>query len=165
MKIEIFEVQNDEKEVLKQLLELYQYDFSIFNDADVDDIGLYSYKHLDSYFDDPKRKAFFIKYNNKYCGFVMINDYLRVLKNEGSKAVAEFFVLKKYRRLGIGKYVSEKMFGMFPGKWEIFQQKNNEGAVDFWQNVIKEYTKNNYEIKDVIDNGVDGQVFIFNNSK
>ena len=49
--------------------------------------------------------------------------------------------MKKYRRKGVGKVASMKIFDMFPGGWEISQWKNNLPAQNFWKQIINEYTK------------------------
>ncbi|WP_275441494.1 hypothetical protein [Brevibacillus laterosporus] len=61
MKIELVKVSMHQKMVLRHLLELYQYDFSEFDYADVNEHGLYDYKFLDHYWTEPDRIPFFIK--------------------------------------------------------------------------------------------------------
>lgn len=41
--LRITEAKKSQKEILRQLLELYQYDLSIVTDDDVDQFGLYGY--------------------------------------------------------------------------------------------------------------------------
>lgn len=77
MKIELVKVSMHQKMVLRHLLELYQYDFSEFDYADVNEYGLYDYKFLDHYWTEPDRIPFFIKVDERYAGFVL----LRKLKN------------------------------------------------------------------------------------
>ncbi len=43
LKIDLIEVKETEKSVLRQLMELYAYDFSEFDDADVNKHGFYGY--------------------------------------------------------------------------------------------------------------------------
>ena len=49
MRIELIEVKETEKSVLRQLVELYAYDFSEYDDADVNEYGLYGYTYFDYY--------------------------------------------------------------------------------------------------------------------
>ncbi|MDR2602278.1 MAG: hypothetical protein LBC53_07495 [Spirochaetaceae bacterium] len=48
MNIEIELVKKEEKEILKNLLEKYSYEFSQWENNDVNDIGLYEYNYLDN---------------------------------------------------------------------------------------------------------------------
>ncbi len=70
--------------------------------------------------------------------------------------------MKKYRRLGVGKEASIKVFDMFPGGWEISQWANNLPAQKFWKEVIAEYTKGKYNTFTVKEKDTVG--FIFDNS-
>lgn len=61
MNIEVLPVTIDDKEILKNLLKKYDYEFSQYDNRDVNSIGLYGYKYLDYYWTEDKRWAFFIK--------------------------------------------------------------------------------------------------------
>ena len=165
MKVEIVHVQVTEKSVLQNLIELYEYDFSEFNDADVNMYGLYGYKYFDYYWTEDTRFPFFIKVGGIYAGFVLINEYCYILKDPGSKTIAEFFIMKKYRRKGIGRNVAFQIFNKFPGQWEVLQHGENEPSKLFWSKVISEYTNNNYRQEKAKTELWEGQALIFNNSQ
>src|SRR4051794_26425212 len=59
-------------------------------------------------------------------------------------SIGEFFVLRNYRRKGIGKFVANRIFNMFPGKWRVSQMEDNQPSKEFWRKVISEYTKRDY---------------------
>jgi predicted acetyltransferase len=52
----------------------------------------------------------------------------------------EFFVMKKYRKSGVGKQTAFYLFDLFPGKWEVAQIKANIPARKFRMKVISDYT-------------------------
>ena len=54
--------------------------------------------------------------------------------------VAEFFVLRRYRRFGVGRRAAILIWDRFPGRWIVRVSEGNRGAVPFWRNVIAEYT-------------------------
>jgi len=145
MRIELSPVSRDEKEILRNLLEKYQYEFSQFEHTDVNTLGLYGYNWLDCYWTEKNRWAFFIRVEEKLAGFVMINDYLEARK-DGDFTIAEFFVMHKYRRLGVGKYAAKAVFDRFPGKWELKRHPKNIASVRFWDSIISEYTGGKYEL-------------------
>ncbi len=68
----------------------------------------------------------------------MINQYLQKIKT--GHAIAEFLILPRFRRQGIGKEVAKRCFKMHPGNWEVGPAKDSEAAHKFWKNVIDEVT-------------------------
>jgi predicted acetyltransferase len=50
--------------------------------------------------------------------------------------MAEFFVMRKYRRAGIGTQSARLVFARFPGSWEVRQVEANVTASEFWRSVI-----------------------------
>lgn len=161
--IDVVEVTEDQKFILRQLIELYEYDFSEYNSQDVNKYGLYGYKYLDHYWTDQDRHPFFVLVDNVLAGFVLINNHCYLQKND-AKSVAEFFIMRKYRRSGIGSVVATKIFDMFCGDWEVLQHGNNDPSKTFWKNVIEKYTKGHYELLNVETESWKGQGFIFNNA-
>ena len=145
MNITISMVSKDEEEILKNLLEKYNYEFSLYEDTDVNNIGLYGYKYLDHYWTEDGRVAYFIKVNNKLAGFFMIRDQ-QDNKSEKIHTIAEFFVMYKYRKIGIGTYAMEYIFKNFKGKWQIGYTPRNKTAKIFWNKIVGKYTNGKYEI-------------------
>ncbi len=165
MEIELIEVQEEEKSVLRNLMELYAYDFSEFDDADVNAHGLYGYTYFDYYWTEDGRVPFFVKVDGKLTGFVLVNEYCYLVKESGTKSIGEFFVMRKYRRKGIGKTVAQMVFDKFPGKWEIIQHGENEPSKIFWEEVIRAYTNGNYRQAPVTTEWWEGQALLFDNSE
>lgn len=56
---------------------------------------------------------------------------------EHSATIVEFFVLRKYRRHGVGQYAAQAILSAHPGRWEIKVIQENPAAFRFWQNIIK----------------------------
>jgi predicted acetyltransferase len=50
--------------------------------------------------------------------------------------MAEFFILRKYRRHGLGRQAAGQLFDMFPGLWTVRQQRTSPAACDFWRRAI-----------------------------
>jgi predicted acetyltransferase len=131
----------------------------------VNDLGLYDYDYLDNYWTEENRFPFFIKFNNKFAGFVMINDYPEI-KIETNYSISEFFIMHKYRRLGIGKYVANYILNKYKGKWQLQYHPKNKASEKFWIKIIDEYTKGNYELikgnKEAgYEDGTIGHIIIF----
>jgi predicted acetyltransferase len=50
--------------------------------------------------------------------------------------MAEFFVLRKYRRQGLGRDAAQTIFRRLPGPWTVRQQLTNPAATAFWRRAI-----------------------------
>lgn len=57
----------EQKSVLIQMLELYQYDFSEFSDDDINEYGYFGYAHIDDYWNEEGRHPFFYQGKWKTC--------------------------------------------------------------------------------------------------
>ena len=67
MQVSIRKVELENREVLANLLEKYNYEFSQYNSLDVNRLGLYGYQYLDCYWwDDENRWAYFIEVISVY---------------------------------------------------------------------------------------------------
>lgn len=137
MNINIQVAKYSEKHLLRNMLELYAYDLSIFENKDLNEFGEYGYRYLDLYWIESKRHPFIIKVNGKLAGFILINKF--AYTEDAEWTVAEFFVLKKYRDRGIGKKSAFYVFDRFPGKWEVRTLNKNLVAKKFWRKTIQQY--------------------------
>jgi predicted acetyltransferase len=136
----------DQKSVLKNLLELYAYDFTEFVLDDVDFHGLYGYKYLDHYWTEEGRYPFMIYSDGNIAGFVLIRRYFDNDLSDNIYSMAEFFIMKKYRKQGIGKSIAFEVFNMFPGLWEVAVLEENKPAQIFWERVLHNFTKGNFDV-------------------
>jgi predicted acetyltransferase len=71
--------------------------------------------------------------------------------------MAEFFVSRASRRLGVGRTAVNLILNRFAGRWEITEYLRNPGAVSFWRRVVAGYTRGSYQERVV--NGEVRQVF------
>jgi len=152
----------DEQAILQHLIEFYQYDFSEFDGTDVDANGIYGYGYLDDYWSKPHRYPLLVRVDHHLAGFVLVNDY--VYHPTSSRSIAEFFVMRKYRRRGVGRTVACTVFDQLPGRWEVRQLQENRGAQTFWRTVIDEYTRGEYTEQQLAAYGWDGPAQIFDNT-
>ena len=71
--------------------------------------------------------------------------------------MAEFFIVRASRRLGIGRTAVQLILNRFAGTWEITEYLRNPGAVNFWRRVVSGYTQGRYQER--ILNGEVRQIF------
>ena len=118
-----------EKPVVAQLLELYAHDFSEFDGGDVGDDGRFGFRNFDAYWTDPDRHPFLVRVDGHLAGFALV-------RSGSPHDMAEFFVMRKYRRGGVGIEVARAVFAKFPGEWQVRQLVANTGATVFWRTAI-----------------------------
>jgi predicted acetyltransferase len=134
-----------ERPTLEALFELYAYDFSEILGFDVADDGRFQLPSLDPYWTDPRNHAFLIRADGKLAGFALVQGRSRLTGDEAVHDMAEFFVMRKYRRHGVGRQAAEFLFNRFRGRWEVRQKAENRAATAFWQRAIGEYTGGRFE--------------------
>ena len=115
--LEIIEATIQDKFILKNMLEFYLYDISPYKNLDLNSYGQFGYPYLDSYWKEGNRYPFLTKLHKKIIGFALVNNHHYI--PDVNYAIAEFFVMKRYRREGIGKVMAFHIFDKFRGTWEI----------------------------------------------
>ncbi len=123
-----------ERLIVRNLMELYQHDFSELDGTDVDEYGQYSYYDLDCFWINPGWSAYLIKVDGHWAGFALTNDEVQVAGN--SLAITEFFILRKYRKQGVGRRAAQTIMNACPAKWEVRIIENNHAARSFWSTLI-----------------------------
>ncbi len=151
MNIQVTPANIQERPILRHLMELYQYDFSEFDNSDLGPLGLYDYPYLDHYWVEPERSPLLVRVDGKLAGFVLVARYNYLTGAKDTWVMAEFFILRKYRHQGIGEYVARCIFEQFQGAWQVGQINENPGAITFWRKVIQLYTRGNYQ-EYILDN-------------
>ena len=140
------------KEIIFNLMQLYTYELSFFEDETTEfvlqDNGLYVVsKYTELYWKEDKRHPYVLKCDGEIAGFV-----LERLNEEGMNEIAEFFVLNKYRKLGAGTFMANEMFKRFKGKWEIRTLLKNKRAQEFWRKVVRDASNGNFTEQLIRDN-------------
>ncbi len=126
---------------LEQMLELYQYELSDIWLQDTDALGRYGYdlsrhKQAERFF------AYVACEGEQYVGFALVAPAAVTLA-EGSW-MEQFFVLKRFRRSGVGLRLAEHVIVSHPGNWEIGQMHANLPAQGFWRRVVQKLTDGKY---------------------
>jgi predicted acetyltransferase len=145
MNIEVNRAEVNERPILRHLMELYQYDFSEFDSADLGPMGIYDYPYLDHYWVEPERTPFLVRVNGALAGFVLVARYNYLTRCKDNWVMAEFFIMRKYRHQGVGEYVARYIFDQFPGTWQVGQIYENTPGISFWRNVISRYSQGNFQ--------------------
>ena len=129
-------------ELLANLLELYSHDLSaVFPDIELGADGRFGYSALALYWSQPERRfPFFIKCGGRVAGFVLVTRGSPASDNPNVLDVSEFFVLRRFRRSGVGRRAAVLLWDRLPGTWIVRVFEGNPGAVSFWSRVIEAFT-------------------------
>jgi predicted acetyltransferase len=134
--IEVIPARPEQESILANLLELYAHDFSEFHDLELGADARFGYRCLPLYWSEPGRHPFLVWVEGKLAGLVLVKRGSEVSGNETVWDVAEFFVLRGYRRRGIGTQIAHEVWRRFPGRWEVRVMQSNVPARDFWAHAI-----------------------------
>jgi predicted acetyltransferase len=112
------------------------------------------------WFGDPNAFPLIILKATEPVGFAMVARAIRgpgLAQPRVDYRMAEFFIARTRRRLGIGEMAVELILNRFAGRWEITEYLRNDAAVSFWRRVVASYTHGRYQER--IVNGEVRQVF------
>jgi predicted acetyltransferase len=133
-----------ETAALENLVQLYVYDWSELRPLDVAGDGRFHDLSVDAYFEDDWRHPLLLRVDGRLAGFALVSERSRLTGAAGVFDMAEFFVMRRYRRKGVGLAAATAAFDRFKGPWEIRQQDDNVAATAFWRRAIDRYTRGSY---------------------
>ena len=145
MKITLKAAAEVDRPALENLMQLYIHDFSEFTGEEIDSDGRYSYPYLKHYWQEPDRYPFLVYADEKLAGFVLVRSETDPENNQSNMDMSEFFVLRSFRRTGVGSEAARKTWDLFPGKWHLKVLKANKAAYPFWKGLISTHTGNKYD--------------------
>jgi predicted acetyltransferase len=89
------------------------------------------------------RHLFIMRVRGRLAGFALVRDRAH-FAGAKARAIAEFFVLRKYRRRGVGTRAALDLFARFPGRWELAELSWNVAAQRFWRRIIRRVALGGY---------------------
>jgi predicted acetyltransferase len=137
--VEVIAATREQGQILANLLELYAHDFSEFLDLKLGADGRFGYEQLPLYWKEPGRHPFLITVNGHLAGFVFVRKGSRISADDNVWDMAEFFIVRSYRRLGVGMKAAHEIWKQFPGRWEVRVIDRNQKAKEFWERAIGEF--------------------------
>lgn len=167
MKVEVTPAVPGESEVIANLMSLYLHEFSDVDanaTGDVGEDGRFKDRYLERYWSEPGRYPFLIWVDDRLAGFALVARGEIVEPGSSGHTIAEFFILRAYRRKRVGEQTARALFDKFPGHWSVPEHPTNEPAQAFWRAVIGRYTNRKYEERHRRDGGNDAIVQTFDNS-
>lgn len=163
--VEIIPSLPEQEPVLANLFELYAHDFSAFIDLELGADGRFGCEQLPLYWKESGRYPFLIKVNNHLAGFAFVRKGSQISGDEDVWDMTEFFVVRGYRRLGVGMKAAHKVWKQFPGKWEVRVIDRNQKAKEFWGRAIGEFLSQAINPTPFKKNGEGWHVFSFGSNR
>lgn len=156
MKLQVIPAAAKQSPILANLLELYAHDFSEFYNVEIGEDGRFGYRQLPLYWSEPDRHPFLIRLDGKLAGLILVKKGA-----QGAWDMAEFFILRAYRRSGIGTKAAHDVWRRFRGPWQVRVMEANVSGRRFWTAAIAAFTGE--VIQPVLNehNGVSWSVFSF----
>jgi predicted acetyltransferase len=90
----------------------------------------------------PLRTPYIFRVASKAAGFALVDNQVKV--SGGEYWMDQFFVMKKYRAMGVGAAAAVQVFQAHVGNWQVGQMTANHAAQAFWRRVIGRVSAGNY---------------------
>ena len=128
--------------LLSDLLEQYADELSaVFPTMARGPDGRFGYPRLPLYWSEPERRfAFVVWVDGQVAGCVLATRGSPAAEDPRVLDVAEFFVLRRYRRLGVGQRAAQLMWSRLPGTWTVRVAEGNRAGLAFWADVLEAAT-------------------------
>jgi predicted acetyltransferase len=168
MDVEVVTSTLADKHVVKNLYAYYFYDVSEYHSAtsglagvdrsNVNAHGVYgppefrshddTVRWLDDYWEVRDRFPFLIRTDGHWLGLAVVFAPQGAVRAEYADVdfyMDDFFILRRYRRQGVGRAAAFQIFDRLRGTWGVGQAPSNPGSVLFWQRTIGDYTGGRFE--------------------
>ncbi len=119
MDVKVIEAGPEQEPVLANLLELYSHDFSEFVDLTLGPDGRFGYRHLPLYWSEAGRRPFIIMAGHRLAGFALVCKGSDISGDADVWDMAEFFVVRGFRRQGVGTRAAWEIWSRLQGRWEV----------------------------------------------
>lgn len=133
--ISLVPARDDHKPVIANLIQLYLYDMTESMPFPVGADGRFEYDFFDRFW----RFPYLIQVNNEIAGFALVIDECPLTGRKPCFFMAEFFILRAYRRQGTGQAALAAITARHQGNWHVGVPLANQPAQAFWGRALATY--------------------------
>lgn len=150
-----------EAPLISNLWELYAHDLSDVFSLELRSDARFGNPKLPLYWSEPDRRfPFLIRHGGHVAGFALVARTASVLDQSTVFDVAEFFVVRRHRRSGVGREAAFALWDRFPGTWTVRVSTGNTGGCRFWAQAVARYAGDFVEERRSVD-GREWRVYSF----
>ena len=145
---------DDQKPLIANLVQLYLYDMTESMPFPVGPDGRFAYDFFNRFW----RFPYLIHADQEIAGFAFVIDECPLTGRTPCWFMAEFFVLRAYRRRSVGQGALAAMLQRHPGEWHIGVPQANRPAQQFWSRALAAYEP---RVRDMAFDGDDWRLNAF----
>jgi len=123
--------------LLRNLFEHYCHDMSEWFEVDTGTDGRYS-RDTSAVWAN-RCEVYLAKVGDSIAGFALIGSGAEWLGEIGAHDVHEFFVMRRFRRRGVGQSMTTFLWNQYSGEWLVRVLEANAPALSFWRDAISRY--------------------------
>jgi predicted acetyltransferase len=146
MRVTLHKAKPSDLAIVKNLVPYYIYDMSEYMGWATKPDGRHDgCDGIEKYWSDPDKHAFILRAGREPAGFVLL-----MVGGPGPSidySFTDFFVMRKFRKRGVGERIARRLFNRFPGRWQVDYLKHNKPAAIFWRKVIGRFTHGKFKTK------------------
>ncbi len=134
--VELIQTGPEEAELIRNLYQYYAYESSDWEQEDVEADGRFYIhdEHLNRYWQDPQWSANLLLVDGCIAGFLLIEG--SELPGIDALELADLFILKRYRRKGIGRAIATQVLCSGEADWLVRFFDQDEVSQAFWRTVL-----------------------------
>jgi predicted acetyltransferase len=145
--------------LLRNLFEHYVYEMAVWFEIDTQPDGSYSYDTSPIW--ENGWDVYVARLGDSIAGFAIVAPAGEWLAQAGGRDVREFFVIRRFRRSGLGQEMASAIWSQYPGEWLVRVVEVNEPAVHFWRTAISRFSQGSFTEEVRIVNGRSWRFFRF----
>lgn len=135
MALEVRKAADAERPAIGRLIQLYLYDMASEHPWPLESDGRYAYDFLDRFWQHP----YLLYANGELAGFALVIRGCPITGRSDCWFMAEFFILRPYRRQGLGGATTHDLLTRHPGAWHVAVLRSNQVALGFWGRALATY--------------------------
>ncbi|MHB1955425.1 MAG: GNAT family N-acetyltransferase [Sulfobacillus sp.] len=143
MNVELLTVTENDRATVQHLYQFYHYDFTEYTGESLGPGGRYA-ADVSYLWNDKRWNPFLIKSSGEWAGFAVVLFENMETDPDPTHVIWDFFILRKFRRTGLGSGVAKRIFSMYNADWKVAELKTNVPAREFWRKVISEFTNGQF---------------------
>ncbi|MFC6299457.1 GNAT family N-acetyltransferase [Pseudomonas spelaei] len=134
--VEMIQTGPEHAELIRNLYQFYAYESSDWEQEDVEVDGRFYIheEHLARYWQAPQWSANLLLVDGYIAGFLLIES--SELPDLNALELADLFILKRYRRKGIGRAIATQVLTSGDANWLVRFYDQDEASQAFWRSVM-----------------------------